>query len=94
MWKRKLLKNKIYAVVLILLGVVPILTDGDGTFFIFTLMLGIPLFLAKANWIIEKGSEHRDNKENRRKSVRSNSDSSRKKGYEHRDSEAACRVRA
>ena len=52
MWKQKLLKNKLYALVLILIGVVPILIDQDGTFFAFVLTLAIPLFFAKENWIM------------------------------------------
>ena len=27
--------------------------DGDATFFLFSLMMGIPLFFAKENWIYE-----------------------------------------
>lgn len=52
MWKRELLKNKIYSFLLILLGALSILIEYDGTFFIFTLMLGIPLFFSKENWIM------------------------------------------
>lgn len=52
MWRKELLKNKIYSLLLILIGVVPILIDRDGTFFIFTLMLGLPLFFARENWIM------------------------------------------
>lgn len=51
MRRRSLIKNKLYALVLILIGVVPILIDQDGTFFIFALMFGVPLFFAKENWI-------------------------------------------
>lgn len=51
MRQRSLIKNKLYALVLILIGVVPILIDQDGTFFIFALMIGLPLFFAKENWI-------------------------------------------
>lgn len=51
MWRRELIRNKLYSLVLILIGVVPILIDQDGTFFIFSLMLGLPLFFAKENWI-------------------------------------------
>ena len=32
MWKKELLKNKLYALVLILIGLVPILIERDGTF--------------------------------------------------------------
>lgn len=51
MWKRELIKNKIYSLILIMTGVLPILIDGDGTFFIFVLMLGVPLFFSKKNQI-------------------------------------------
>lgn len=47
----KTLKNKIMSVALILLGFLSSRIDGDGTVFIFTLMLGIPLFFEKENWI-------------------------------------------
>lgn len=49
--KRELIKNKLYAIIFILIGAVSILIDQDGTFFIFALMFGIPLFFAKENWI-------------------------------------------
>ena len=52
MLQRKLLKNKLYALVLILIGLVSILIERDGTFFIFALMIGLPLFFAKENWIM------------------------------------------
>ena len=52
MRRRELLKNKLYALVLILIGLVPILIERDGTFFIFALMIGLPLFFAKENWIM------------------------------------------
>lgn len=51
MWRRELLKNKIYSVLFILLGALSILIEYDGTFFVFTLMIGLPLFFAKENWI-------------------------------------------
>ena len=51
LWRRELVRNKLYSLILILIGVVPILIDQDGTFFIFSLMLGVPLFFAKENWI-------------------------------------------
>lgn len=49
--KRELIKNKLYAIIFILIGAVSILIDQDTTFFIFALMFGIPLFFAKDNWI-------------------------------------------
>ena len=51
MWKKELLKNKLYALLLIIIGAVSIPIEYDGTFFILTLMLGLPLFFAKENWI-------------------------------------------
>jgi hypothetical protein len=51
MWRRELIRNKIYSLVLILIGVAPILIDQDSTLFIFSLMIGVPLFFAKENWI-------------------------------------------
>lgn len=52
MWKKELLKNKLCALVLILIGLVPILIERDGTFFIFALIFGLPLFFAKENCIM------------------------------------------
>ena len=52
MWRRELLKNKLCALVLILMGLVPILIERDCTLFIFALMIGLPLFFAKENWIM------------------------------------------
>jgi len=51
MWKRELLKNKLYSFLFILLGALSVPIEYDGTFFIFALMLGVPLFFAKENWI-------------------------------------------
>lgn len=47
-----LLKNKIIAVILILLGALSILIlEGEATFFLFTLIVGIVLFFARENWV-------------------------------------------
>jgi hypothetical protein len=51
MWRRELLKNKLYSLILIGIGALSVLIEYDGTFFIFSLMLGVPLFFAKENWI-------------------------------------------
>ena len=75
MWRRReLLKNKIYSVLFILLGALSVLVEYDGTFFIFTLMFGIPMFFAKENWITE-GDRHYESKESRRQSLQSSSPS-------------------
>ena len=51
MWKKELLKNKLYSIILIGIGALSVLIEYDCTFFILTLMLGLPLFFAKENWI-------------------------------------------
>ena len=53
MWNPRLIKNKIYAVLLMLIGALTILIELDATFFLFSLMMGILLFVAKENWIYE-----------------------------------------
>lgn len=52
MWKRELLKNKIYSLILIGIGALSIPIEYDGTFFIFALMIGLLLFFSKENWIM------------------------------------------
>ncbi len=48
----KTLKNKVYAVLLLVCGYVPVLIDNDATVFVFMLMFAGPLFFAKENWIM------------------------------------------
>lgn len=52
MFKKELLKNKIFALMLIAVGVASVLIDMDATFLIFILMFAVPLFFAKENWIM------------------------------------------
>lgn len=48
----KLLKNKLYSSLLMLVGYLSmLLLEGDATVFIFTLMIGIPVFFADKNVI-------------------------------------------
>lgn len=89
MWKRKLIKNKIYSLLLIGIGVLSILIEYDATFFIFSLMLGVPIFFAKENWIMDGGYSRHVSKEIKRKSIRSELNIRREKGYGHRNQEAA-----
>ena len=49
---RRLLKNKFWAIIIILTGVVSAAFNRDATFLIFTLLFGIPLLFAKENWIM------------------------------------------
>ena len=51
MHKVKNKKNKILSIFLILLGILSICIEGDCTFFLLTLFIGIPLFFMRSNWI-------------------------------------------
>ena len=51
MLRNDLIKNKIYGV--IVLGALTIPIEWDATFFLFTLMLGILLFVSRENCIID-----------------------------------------
>ena len=53
MWSHKLVKNKIHAVLFILLGALSVPIEWDATFFLFTLIIGGYLFFSKENWIYE-----------------------------------------
>ncbi len=52
MFKRELLKNKLYAIAIIFLGALSVPIEWDVTFFLFALMFGLTLFFAKENWIL------------------------------------------
>lgn len=47
----KTLKNKIMTTALVLVGYLSTKIVGDDTFFILTLVIGVPLFFEKTNWI-------------------------------------------
>ncbi len=47
----KTLKNKLYAILLLMAGYVPVLIDGDGTALVVLAFIAIPLFFAKENRI-------------------------------------------
>ena len=49
--KCKTMKNKFYATALIIVGGISTMIDGDATFLVMSACIGIPLFLAKENWI-------------------------------------------
>lgn len=52
MLKKDLLRNKLYSLIFMTVGALSVLIEYDATFFVFTLILGIPLFFAKENWIL------------------------------------------
>lgn len=47
----KTLKNKLYAIVLLICGYLPVLIDKDAKALVFFAFIAIPLFFAKENWI-------------------------------------------
>lgn len=47
----KTLKNKLYAIILLICGYLPVLIDGDGTALVLFGFITAPLFFAKENWI-------------------------------------------
>ena len=52
MWRRELLKNKLYAIAFIFLGALSVPIERDATFFLFALMVGHALFFSKENRIV------------------------------------------
>lgn len=59
MWKPELLRNKFYAVVLLVIGWLSMLLDRDATAFLLLAMIAIPLLFSKENYIM--GGSHRPN---------------------------------
>ena len=48
---RKTIKNKIYAGLFLLIGLIPIWIEGDGTLMLLMLIFAISLLFAKENYI-------------------------------------------
>ena len=52
--KRELLKNKIYAVILILFGILTtFLLEGDATFLLLAVLMGAAIFVSKEPLIVD-----------------------------------------
>ena len=51
MIRKDLIKNKVFGLISIVLGALTIPIEWDATFFLFMLMLGISLFVARENWV-------------------------------------------
>lgn len=52
--KRELLKNKIYALILILFGILTtFLLEGDATFLLLAVLMGAVVFVSKEPWIVD-----------------------------------------
>lgn len=67
MWKRELLRNKLYAILLVLVSLPLLILEKDGTVTLFMLFIAVPMFFAKTNWIY--GGSYAS-QENSRQSVR------------------------
>lgn len=48
----KTLKNKVYAILLLALGYMPVVIIDDCTALVLISLFAIPLFFAKENWVI------------------------------------------
>ncbi len=48
---KKTWKNKLVSLILVLLGYLTTFIDGDATAFAFMLIIAVPLFFAKKNYI-------------------------------------------
>ena len=92
MWKRELLKNKLYALLLVGLSLPVMFLDGDATATVLMLFFAVPLFFAKENWIMG-GSQSHACQESRRKGVRRHTYRGGEKSDGYRDPEGACGVR-
>lgn len=53
MFRRDLIRNKIYGIIFIVLGALTIPIEWDATFFLFALMVGILLFVSRENCIMD-----------------------------------------
>lgn len=51
--KNKIIRNKIYGIIFIVLGALTIPIEWDATFFLFALMVGILLFASRENCIMD-----------------------------------------
>lgn len=50
-YMRRTIKNKLMAILLIIIGFLTWLFSGDGTGFVFTLIFGIPLFFMNKKYV-------------------------------------------
>lgn len=52
MWKRELWKNKIFALMFMVLGVLAAVVDYDVTLLVLCVPVAVMLFFSKKNWIM------------------------------------------
>ena len=90
MWKRELLKNKLYALLLVGLSLPIMFLDGDATATVLMLFFAVPMFFAKENWIM---GDSYAGQESRRKGVRGRTYRSGEESYGFGDPAGVGRVR-
>lgn len=49
--KHETLKNKIFAMIMILIGLIVLAVSKDATILLLSVLFGVPLFVAKRNYI-------------------------------------------
>lgn len=49
--RRELLKNKLFAIGMIGVGLIPLIVFKDATILLLSVMIGVPLFVSKKNYI-------------------------------------------
>lgn len=47
------LKNRLYALAFIGLGAITVWLTGEGNFLVLSLLIGIPLFFSRKDWVID-----------------------------------------
>ena len=67
MFKPELIRNKLYALLLIACTLPVMFLEGDATATVFIAMIAVPMFFAKENWIL--GGYHESQK-SRRQDIR------------------------
>ena len=51
MWRPELIRNRLYALLLIACTLPVMLLESDATATVFVAMIALPMFFAKENWI-------------------------------------------
>lgn len=90
MWSPELVRNKLYALLLIACTLPVIFMEGDATATVFVSMIAVPMFFARENWIL--GGCHESQK-SRRQDIRRRNVRCREKSHGFGDPAPACRVR-
>lgn len=61
-----MMKNKFYAICLIIVSIIPIIIDKDGTVSVFLWILAIGIWFDKNDWILHERSNNDEHKKNKK----------------------------